>query len=95
MNEDSGDTGKKKNKVKLTTYYYNTDTEKIYSEKPEKSGLSTQLNGGTDNSWVEIKVPERTRGENGTGAIIPPKNYNPNTGVLIYDDGAEYNIGKL
>lgn len=93
MDEDSG---RKKKKDKLTTYYYNTDNGKILSEKPkQESGLSANLSGGTNDPWVEIKAPERTRGENGTGAIIPPKNYNPNTGVLIYDDGAEYNIGKL
>ena len=94
MDEDSGGTGGKKKKDKLTTYYYNTQTEKIYSEKPE-DGLSDKLPGGTNNLWVEIKAPERTRGENGTGAIIPPKNYNRKTGVLIYDDGATYNVGKL
>ena len=95
MDEDSGGTRKKKNKVKLTTYYYNTNDRTIHTEKPEKSSYSTELNGGTNDPWVEIKAPERTRGENGTGAIIPPKNYNRKTGILIYEDGAEYNVGKL
>lgn len=95
MDEGSGGTKKKNKKDKLTTYYYNTDTEKIYSEKPEKSGLSADLSGGTNDPWVEIKAPEITRGEGGTGAIVRPRSYNRKTGILTYEDGSTYNVGKL
>ena len=94
MDEDSGGTSKKKNKVKLTTYYYNTSTEEIRSEKPE-SGYSTTLQGGTNASWVEIKAPEITRGENGTGSIVLPQSYDRKTGILRYKDGTTYNLGPL
>ena len=96
MDEDSGGTGKKKNKVKLTTYYYNTDDNKIYLEKPESdNSISAKVNGRKNNLWVEIKAPEITRGENGTGAIVRPRSYNRKTGILTYENGATYNVGKL
>ena len=94
MDEGSGGTRKKNKKDKLTTYYYNTDNGEIRSEKPESS-YSGKLQGGGNNLWVEIKAPEITRGENGTGAIVRPKSYNRKTGILIYEDGTTTNIGTL
>lgn len=92
----SMDEDKKKNKVKLTTYYYNTKSGKILSEKPKSDdSISAKLYGETNDAWVEIKAPEITRGENGTGEIVRPKSYNRKTGILIYEDGTTTNIGTL